>query len=403
MTNTAWLDCTVGVAGDMLLGALIDAGAAIPPIQRAIADLGLTDWTLQSTPVLRNGLRALKVTPHSPSAPTSHPHRPWSEVSSLLQGSTLPAQVKENALRVYQRLAEVEARLHQQDVDAVELHEVGANDAIIDIVGVCMALHQLDITEILASPLPMATGSIQCSHGQLPLPSPATLELIKGWPVSGCEIPGEWVTPTGAALVTTLAKPGGFPDMTVAHIGCGAGTRNTEHAPNMTRVVIGVRASTAVQPSMEIVECTLDDMSGELIASAVEKALAAGAVDAWTVAVMMKKGRPGVLIQTLVPLELAPTITDLLLRHSSSIGVRHYTTKRTTLDRQLVPVDTQWGVCRVKFATKDGQFYNVAPEFADAERLAASHNLPVKEVYRGVLSCWNALHSDSLGGPGKAN
>lgn len=409
MSRIAWIDASVGVAGDMLLAALLDAGASEPRVRAGLASLGLSGWSLRVTEVTRGAFRAKHVRVevlgqveaggpddaqghdhdhgHTHAAP--HAHGTWREIRARITAAPLPSRAKVRALVAYGRLAEAEARLHGLPLDQVVLHEVGATDAIVDIVGVCLALEDLGVERIVATALPLGGGFVRAAHGVIPLPAPATLDVAKGWPVVPARWPGEWVTPTGAALVTALAEAGPLPAMTPFATGYGAGTKDPPEVANLVRVVIGAAAE-ATEPHGDAIEiaCNLDDVTGQQAADAVDAALAAGALDAWTTAIGMKKGRPGLQLSVLARPVDAERLADLLLRITPTLGVRMRGHTRRTLDRWFATVDTPYGPIRIKIGGRDGVAWQGWPEHDDVRAAAASAGVPAAEVHRAALAAW---------------
>ena len=403
MSRVLWLDCAAGAAGDMLLGALLDAGADEATVRAGLDALGLPRWRLQVDEVHRGAFRARHVRfllddhDHGAGHGHDHPHRPWSEVRALLAAAPLPERARTRALSVYQRLAEAEAALHGMPVDEVELHEVGALDAILDVTGVCLALEDLDVDRIVASPLPLGAGHTHGAHGRLPLPAPATLALLEGWPVVPGPGPGEWITPTGAALIATLAEPGPPPPMTLGRTGYGAGTRDPAAIPNLVRAVLGTPAYAEAPEAVVDLACNLDDLPGEQVPAVIEALLAAGALDAWVLPVHMKKVRPGLLLGALARPADADTLSDLLLRHTSTLGVRRTPAFRRVLDRWTEPVQTPYGEVRVKVGGRDGAPWHAAPEHADVAARAREAGIPEHEVHAAALVAWRTKHHRSPG------
>ncbi len=412
MSRVLWIDASFGVAGDMLLAALVDAGAPLDAIRAATRALGLPEVSFHSSEVQRGAFRARRMEVKAGGVPTDaggfkftpvartktpltrapdHEHRPWREIRRRIEGADLPARVRTRALRAYERLATAEAKLHGMAVDDVELHEVGAADAIADIVGVCVALEELGVDRVVATPLPLGSGRVKAAHGEIPLPAPATLEVLLGWPVVTSPWPGEWVTPTGAALVAALAEPGGCPPMTPCSIGHGAGGRNPTEFANLVRVVVGEVASTPV-PTESLIEtaCNLDDATGQLVGALIPRLLASGAVDAWAVPATMKKGRPGIVVHALSSVAQARPLADLLLRETPSLGVRQHRVERTVLDRWWDEVETSFGSIRVKVGGRDGVPWHATPEYDDVAERAAASNAPFLDVQQAAMAAWRA-------------
>jgi uncharacterized protein (TIGR00299 family) protein len=388
MRRLAWWDCSAGAAGDMLLAALLDAGASRSTVEQGLRGLELGDWALELEEVKRGAFRCLharfSVAPPEPVA-----HRPWHRVRDLLQAAPLPDRARERALTTYRRLAAAEARLHGVPVEDIELHEVGAADAILDITGVCLALEDLGVDEVFATALPGGTGHVDSAHGRIPLPAPATLELLVGWPMTPGPGPGEWVTPTGAALVSTLATPTSFPEMTPERIGHGAGSRDHHLVANMVRAVVGRAPETPTLEEVAELACNVDDLSGELVPPLLTRLLEAGALDVWAIPVHMKKGRPGLVLQALVRPPDVERMSDLLLRHSSTLGVRHRLCRRRILERWVDTVDTPFGPVRVKVGGTGGVAWHAAPEFEDVAACAHTADVSLQDVYSAALAAWH--------------
>lgn len=382
----AWIDCSVGAAGDMLLAALIDAGADADRVRAGLAGLGIPGWKLELAEVRRGAFRGLHARFVTGEA-DGHVHRPWREVRAILERAALPERARARALAAYGRLALAEAALHGVAVDDVELHEVGALDAILDVVGVCLALEDLGVDEIVADAPPLGAGQTQGAHGRIPLPAPATLSVLKKWPVTAGP-PGEWITPTAAALIATLGRPGGPPAMVLGRTGHGAGTRNPPHVANLVRVVLG-EVGTADAPE-HVVElaCNVDDQPGQHLPPLIDRLMADGALDAWATPVHMKKGRPGLVVSVLCRPGDADRLSDVLLRHSSTLGVRRHTAVRTVLDRWFDTVDTPYGPVRIKVGGRDGRAWHAAPEHEDVAARAAAAEVPLHEVHAAAMAAW---------------
>ena len=407
--SVVWIDGQVAMAGDMLLGALIDAGADLDRVRAGLGSLGISGWTMEREEVRRGAFRACRIVVrvrgeiadlvfvpvhdhahdhgHTHEHGHGHVHRSWKDVRGLIANAPLPDRVKSRALAAYGRLAEAEAQLHGMPVDDVELHEVGSTDAIVDIVGVCLALEDLGADTIVATPLPMSLGSVNAAHGRIPLPAPATLQALRGWPVVPGTVPGEWVTPTGAALIAALATPGGPPAMTIRAVGHGAGTRDPAAFANLVRVVVGDVVAAEVGDVVELA-CNLDDMPGQHVAAALERLLAEGALDAWAVPATMKKGRPAVIVHALAKPSDAERLSDVLLRHTTTLGVRRSTHARAVLDRWVDTVDTAYGPIRMKVGGRSGVAWHAHPEWDDVAAAAARADAPVAAVHGAAVAAW---------------
>jgi uncharacterized protein (TIGR00299 family) protein len=379
MTHLLYLDCVGGVAGDMLLGALLDAGADADVVREGLARLGVDGLGLEVGHAHRHGIRAARVT--ITSAP-GQPHRDWASIRDLLEASRMPARAHE----AFRRLAHTEGRVHGVDPEAVHFHEVGAADAIGEVCGVALALESLGVERVACSPLPVGRGFVDAAHGRLPLPAPATLELLAGAPVHGVELPVELVTPTGAALVAALAEEyGPLPAMTLGAVGYGAGSRDLEAVPNVVRAILG-EAAPALRNPVSLVEANLDDLVPELAPDAAAACFAAGALDVWTTPVQMKQGRPGFMLSALARPADETAVAEAILRETSTLGVRIARLQRWELERDWRTVEVDGEPVRVKVGRLDGRIVNLAPEHADCERVARRAGAPVKHVWARALA-----------------
>ena len=385
----AYLDCSSGISGDMFLGACLDAGLDSQALQAELARLPLGPYEFKVGRVRRGGLAGTEV---AITAPGAQPHRHLTSIEQMIESTVLPARVKERSRAIFRRLGEAEALLHDQAIERVHFHEVGAVDAILDIVGACVALELLNIEELTASPLNLGSGRVTAAHGSLPVPAPATAELLRGIPVYSSGVEAELVTPTGAAIVSTLATGfGPLPPMKIEHIGYGAGSRELAGHPNLLRLMIGtrgsgfgVRGSLSDHQAVAVIETTVDDMSPELYGYLVERALAAGALDISCSAVGMKKSRPGLEIRLLARPEQAEALADLVFAETTTLGLRISTAERRVLDREFVSVDTPYGPIRIKIGRRNGQIVNAAPEFEDCRQAALDRGVPLKDVMQAA-------------------
>lgn len=381
----AYLDGSSGISGDMFLAALLDAGLPPEKLFAELKKLELGFYKFKRTRAARGGLMGTRV---EIEVPGTQPHRKLSHIESLIGDSALAASVKEKAVAIFRRLAEVEGKLHGKPPEEVHFHEVGAVDAIIDIVGACVGLDLLGVSELVSSPLNVGGGHVHAAHGTLPVPAPATAELLAGIPTYSSGVEGELVTPTGAAIVSTLAKSfGPMPAMKVERIGYGAGEKDFPGHPNIARLFLAERVEAETpQPGVpgdaliSVLEANLDDMSPQLYAYFVERALAAGALDVMCSSVQMKKGRPGLLVTLLAEPEKVETLAQLLFAETTTIGVRIHEARRKVLEREHVEVETPYGTVRVKVAKRHGEVLNAAPEYDDCRRVAAEKGVPLKEV-----------------------
>ncbi|MCB0113483.1 MAG: nickel pincer cofactor biosynthesis protein LarC [Caldilineaceae bacterium] len=419
MSTIAYLDTPSGISGDMFLGCLVDAGWPLERLHAVVEALQLPagSWEIRAEDVMRGPLRAKLV---NVQVIEGDAHRHLSDVRAIIEAGDLPDSVKDRAIAVFTRLAEAEARVHGTTVESIHFHEVGALDAIVDIVGVCAGLHELGIGQLYASPLPLGHGWANTMHGKIPLPAPATLELLAavGASTRPAPGPGELVTPTGAALLAEMAVFA-QPPMTLSHVGWGAGQKEFDW-PNVARIWIaqlnrierGLSGSEQIHsseirpnpldppnprsipdpPPTEIVvlETNIDDMSPELVGAVSERLFAAGALDVWTTAIGMKKNRPAVLLSVLAALELESALADLLLRETTTLGVRVRTSRRHVARREMQTVDTPFGSAQVKLKWVGDDLVGAMPEYEDCRRLAAAADAPVRLVYEAVQAAAHA-------------
>ncbi len=383
MTKIAYLDCFSGISGDMLLGALIDVGLPLDTLRRELSKLDLHGYSIETQKAQRGGLAATKVTVMLEEA--AQPHRRLPDLTTLIEASQLHANDKARAVAVFQRLAEAEARVHGVEPDEIEFHEVGAVDAIVDIVGAVAGLRLLDIGQLYCSPLPTGAGWVKSAHGPLPVPAPGTLALLARAAaplVAGPDIDKELVTPTGAAIVATLAR---FerPAMIVHDVGYGAGSRQLDDRPNALRLWLG-NAPHDQSGAMSLVETNIDDMSPELLGYAQERLFAVGAVDVWFTAIQMKKNRPGVLFSAICPVEREAVVIDTLLRETTTLGVRVRPISRHEAQRETFEFESSLGPATVKVKRRPGGSFVASPEFEVCAAIARARNLPLTDVYRVV-------------------
>jgi pyridinium-3,5-bisthiocarboxylic acid mononucleotide nickel chelatase len=384
----AWVDATAGVAGDMLLAALVDAGAPLAVLQTAVDAVAPESIRLASAPVRRAGMRATKVDVKP--LVKDQAQRRWRDIQTLLEHADLTVQVRERARRVFQRLAEAEARVHGVAADEVHFHEAGGWDSIADVVGVCAALDYLGVTSVSCSAVALGSGRVAAAHGELPVPVPAVLEMSAGWRVlSGGE--GELATPTGLALLTTLSEEScGLPAMSVRAVGMGAGTRDVPGRPNVVRVVLGDRTDWPAEPGdpvvMSVLETNVDDMDPRVWPTVLASLLDAGAADAWLVPIVMKKGRPAHTLAVLTPASRRDVMRRLIFELTSTIGVREVAVTRIALDRFWVPLPVTGGRVRIKVAHHGGEVLHATPEFDDAAEVAAARSVPVRRVLEEAVA-----------------
>ena len=390
MDRVLYLDCCSGASGDMLIGALLDAGLPFEHLKEALGSLALDDGCkLSAEPANRSGIAATKFTVTADANNSDNAHRHLPEITRLVDRSALSDKSKARAHRLFTRLVETEAAIHQVPVEKVHLHEVGAVDSIVDIVGGVFAFEWFGAARIVASPVNVGSGTVTCDHGILPVPAPATAALISGVPIYAVGPPGELLTPTGALLLTEFVDEYGLiPSMRIEHIGYGAGTRNPDGYPNVLRVLVGEGSEGGGGEWVSVVECEIDDMSPELFGTLRERLSEAGAVDVSYTAIQMKKDRPGTHVTVIVPPARRESVTAAMFRESTTIGVRHTEVRRETLRREVVQVSTRFGDVQCKAAWRAGCLVNVSPEFDDCARVAAGHGVPVKEVLAAAIKAY---------------
>lgn len=391
-----YLDCFSGIAGDMLLGAMVGCGLPLDELRGDLAGLALDGYRLEHRRVQRGALAAHKV--EVVVEGDDHHGRGLGELRQILAASELPAGVAEAAGRVFEALCAAEAEVHGVPVGEVHLHDVGAVDAIVDIVGACCGLHRLGIDRLRCSPLNVGGGQVDSAHGVLPVPAPATVRLLEDAPVYSRGPQAELVTPTGAALVSTLGTGwGGWPEMTLEAVGYGAGDQEFEELPNVLRLAVG-RAAPAKDgghdAEISVVETNIDDMNPQIFSSLIPRLLDDGALDAYTTSVQMKKGRPGFQLTVLVRRPDVDRLVELLFRETSTLGVRTWPVERRELGRRQVPVETPWGSVQMKVATLGDEVVNAAPEYDNCAALAERAGVPVKRVLQAATAAWGERSRD---------
>ncbi len=382
----AYFDCFSGISGDMVLGALVDAGAELGALEREMRKLRLTGWTISAERVKRKAIAATKV---HVEAGASHHHRHLSDILKMIDEAGLTTKAAERARNIFQRLGEAEAKVHNIPVEKVHFHEVGAVDSIIDIVGAAIGFDLLGIDSFACSAMDVGGGRVETEHGVLPVPAPATAELLRGVPTFSSGVQKELVTPTGAAIATTLATSyGKIPAMQLKAVGYGAGSADLAEQANVLRILIGEsvekKTGTHWDAPVAVIEANVDDMSPQIYGYFAEQALAAGALDVFSSPVQMKKNRPGQLITLLCEPANRDRLIDLIFRETTTIGVRTHEVFRRTLERQSVAVETPLGTVRMKVARMNGTLLNAAPEYEDCQRIAAEKGVPLKQVLSTV-------------------
>ena len=382
-----YLDAYSGISGDMFLGSLLDLGVPHDHLAAELEKLALPGWSLEAERVEQHGVTGTRARVHLDDV--RQPHRHLSDIREIIQSSSLLSRIQEDALGVFERLAHAEARVHGTDVEKVHFHEVGAVDAIVDIVGACIGLQYLGVSGFTCSSLPLGTGFVRAAHGMLPVPAPATLEILtaSGAAVLPGQGEGEMVTPTGAALVAHFGR---FADAVVLRpikIGYGFGTRALPWPNALRAVLTEEKAGPALETdTVTLLECNVDDMSAEIFPYVIERLLVRGALDAWTTPVTMKKGRPATVLSVLVNSGDEEHFAGILLRETTTLGVRYIPWRRYKADREVRTVHTQWGEVRVKLKLLDGEVADAAPEYEDCARLAREHDVPLRAVYEAAAN-----------------
>jgi uncharacterized protein (TIGR00299 family) protein len=430
----AYLDCFSGVSGDMFLGALVDSGVSSGLLEETAAALNI-GARLEISKVVRNSIAATKVdvfahgekdlpremywAQHSAAQPThpedhtqaddvhaheseatpvrpvaTHSHeqahgRGLTEIRAIIRKAKISESAKKMALDVFETLGEAEAKIHNTSIEKVHFHEVGAVDAMVDVVCAAVGADALGVDEWVCSPLNVGGGTVRCAHGVLPVPAPATVEILKGAPVYSSGLNVELVTPTGAAIIKTLARRfGSFPEMTIEKCGYGAGTREFPGQPNVLRLSIGAAESTLApilsHETITVLEANLDDLSPQIVGYTLERLLEDGALDAFALPVQMKKSRPGTLLTVITTPQDAVRLTHVIFKETSTLGVRRRDERRQILARRFENVQTEWGEVRVKIASMNGTITNYAPEYEDCRRIAAQHHVPLKDVMQAA-------------------
>ena len=392
----AYFDCFAGISGDMALGALVDAGADFEALKQNLRKLAVGGYEISAGRATTGGIAATGVTVEV----TEHSHhgRGFSQIKRVIEESDLSERVKSNSTEVFRRLGEAEAKIHGKDIEEIHFHEVGAVDAIVDIVGTCIALELLGIEAVYASPVPTFHGTVEIAHGVYPLPAPATVEILAGVPWRKLDIEGEIVTPTGAAILAGLA--GGFgamPPMSVESTGYGAGTKDFG-IPNVLRVMVGQGAcedenGTTLRGCVEVavIESNIDDLSPQVYDVVMDRLFESGALDVYLTPIQMKKNRPATLLSVICEPGDVDKLSVILFEETSTIGLRIDRRTRTCLPRETVKVETRFGPIRAKVARRNDEVVNVQPEYDDCKAAAARHNVPVKRVHDAALA---AFYSD---------
>jgi uncharacterized protein (TIGR00299 family) protein len=396
----AYFDCFSGASGDMILGACLDAGLELSALQAGLAGLNVPGYRLSVERIRKQGFAATRFDVQVDPG-VDKPHRHLKHIREILSAAQLPERVRERALAIFTRLAEAEAAAHGTTIEKVHFHEVGAIDAIVDITGACLALDLLDIEKVYCSPIPTGTGTVECEHGIMPVPAPGTAALLKGVPLAACDEPGELTTPTGAAILTTLAESfGSLPAMKLERIGVGAGRRDGKTRPNILRLLIGQASPTSDEDSTDeilVLETNLDDVSPELIGHVQDRLFEAGALDVFTAPIYMKKNRPATLLTVLAPPGLRDALEAILFAETTTFGVRGHIARRSKLARETETVSTSAGPVRIKVGRRTGRVVSAAPEFEDCRKAATASGRPLRDVMDEAMRAWHSRTGNASG------
>lgn len=378
-----YFDCFSGISGDMILGALVGAGVSIESLSAELQKLNISGYKLESQSVTKHGIAGTKV---DVVIETERQFNQVSDIQDLINKSKINDQVKQTSIKVFQRLADAEAKVHGTTSEYVHFHEVGALDAIIDVVGSIIGLNLLEIEEIYASKLNLGIGFVKTQHGMMPVPAPATMELVKGLPVYNRGIERELVTPTGAAIITTISTHfGEMPAMETQFIGYGAGDQDIPEIPNLLRLVIGETHEIKQDETIAVIETNIDDLNPQIYGYLMDKLFAAGALDVYYTPIQMKKNRPGILVTILTNPANVDKISEIVFAETTTFGVRINQMQRQTLDRELITVQTQYGPIKVKVGKRNGKIVSFSPEYQDCMLAAEKYFVPIKDVYQAVV------------------
>ena len=384
----AYFDCSAGISGDMCLGALVDSGLPLKEIQKGLKGLSVRGYRIEATRVKRAGIAATKVdvVVRQSAISGQQSAKRWKDIKKIIKDSSLPDGVKQKGLGVFKRLFEAEGRVHGEEYTRTHLHELGAVDCIVDIFGTLIGLNILGVERVYSSALNLGKGSVVTEHGRLPVPAPATAEILKGVPVYSSDVPFELTTPTGAAIMRELAQNyGHIPMMKIQHTGYGAGQKDIPGSPNTLRIFLGediLLKSTEPDPRVSVIETNIDDMNPQCYEYVMERLFSSGALDVYLTQVIMKKGRPGVLFTVLCEEDRKKDIIDLLFKETTTIGVRFYEVARRVLKREIRRVKIESGTMRVKVSTRFDGTLKFSPEYEDCKRIAKQHKIPLMEVIK---------------------
>lgn len=394
--RTLYFDCFSGASGDMINGALIDLGVSLSRLQEQLSKLPLTGYRIRATETKRTGLRAIKFDVDIDQSP--QPERRLSDILATITAAPLSDSVKRLSQQVFIRLGEAEAKAHGVSPEDVHFHEVGAVDSIVDIVGACIGFHELGVEQFVCSPINVGRGMVNCSHGQMPVPVVATAELLKGAVVYTSDVDAELVTPTGAAIISTVTQAhGALPPLKLERVGYGAGTKQWPDRPNLIRLMLGETPGPAASVQIDkvtVIEANIDDSSPELLGYFMEVGLKAGALDVFYTPIQMKKNRPAIKLTVVCRDGDRERMAALIFRETTTVGLRFYEAERRVLDRRWMEVATPFGPIRVKVAYLNESIVNVAPEYDDCKAAAEQHQLPLRQVIEYAVAAFNSQFSN---------
>jgi uncharacterized protein (TIGR00299 family) protein len=387
--TTAYFDCFSGAAGDMIVGSLLDAGASIDAIRETLSKLNVSGYSVKAEKMTKQGFASTRFIVDVGSGDPDHRH--LKDILAILDEADLPDPVKTQSRAVFSKLGAAEAEVHGSTIEKIHFHEVGAVDAIVDVVAAASALHQLGIDRVVCSPICVGSGTVRMAHGELPVPAPATAILLRGVPIIASNEPGERTTPTGAAILTTLADYfGALPNMTTRAIGYGAGAREGLHRPNLLRVMLGTVVAEAERDEVVVLETAIDDCTGEALGHTMERLLNAGALDAYCLPIQMKKSRPGSLLTAICSFADADRLEAIIFAETTTFGIRRSTARRSKLSREHQTVETPFGAVRIKIGRRGDQVVSASPEFEDCRRIAIEKGVPLRTVEDAARAAWLA-------------
>ncbi len=376
--KTAYFDCFSGISGDMLLGALIDLGLSIDDLKKELKKLNISGYEITAKKQQKNHLTATKL---NITVKQKQNHRSLSDINRINGNSALDPDIKKTSKQIFLKLAKAESKVHNIDINSVHFHEVGATDSVLDIVGTLIALKKLNIEKICTSPLPLGTGFVKCAHGTIPIPAPATVELLKGVPIHQTATKGELVTPTGAAIITAITtRFSEMPEMQIEKVGYGAGTSDFDH-PNLLRIFIGTTSETYAQDTVNIIETNIDDMNPEYYSHITEKLFTNGALDVYLTNIHMKDNRPAIKLTVIAAQETTGKLTDIIFTETTTFGIRIYRGMRKKLFTEKKQVKTKYGAITIKIGKTKDKTITISPEYKDCKKIADAHDLPIKQIY----------------------